>query len=178
MKKVIMNDPSEVIISAVNLENANLSEWERLELHLLDQAAVVIPGKMTAMEVIRTAEALQGLASDLLTALGEACEKCDGCHVELLCDLMEGEIRPEVSVPLQVLEEAGADPDCKLAYDVDPESGEIRIVEADYRYDLTDVPPTLLDTFRECGICLNDLEEKLKEEAFVYGVEADESFSD
>ena len=71
---------------------------------------------------------------------------------------MEGEIRPEVSVPLQVLEEAGADPDCKLAYDVDPESGEIRIVEADYRYDLTDVPPTLLATFRECGTCLNDLE--------------------
>lgn len=49
---------------------------------------------------------------------------------------------------------------------------------ADYRYDLTDISSTLLDTFRECGICLNDLEMKLKEESVVYEAEANESFSD
>ena len=169
MKKIIKNEPNEVFISAANLEAANLNEWERLELHLLDQAAVVIPGEMTVMEVIRTAESLQGLASDLLAAMGKSCEKCDGCNVELLCNLMKGEIRPEVSIPPEILAEAGADPDCKLTCEVDPESGAIHVVEADYRYDLTDVPPTLLDIFRECGICLNDLEAKLKEEAVVYG---------
>ena len=169
MKKIIMNEPNEVFISAANLEAANLNEWERLELHLLDQTAVVIPGGMTVMEVIRAAESLQGLASDLLTALVEDCEKCDGCNVELLCDLMKGKIRPEVSIPPEVLLEAGADPDCKLTCKVDSESGAIQVVEADYRYDLTDVPTSLLDTFRECGICLNDLEAKLKEEAVVYG---------
>ena len=178
MKKFIMDEPVEVHISAVDLEAANLNEWERLELHLLDQTAVVIPMEMTIMEVIRTAESLQGLASDLLAAIGAACEKCDGCNVELLCNLMKGEVRPEVSIPPEVLEEAGADPDCKLACEVDPESGAIHVVEADYRYDLTDVPPTLLETFRDCGMCLNDLEEKLKEEVVVYGAEADESFSD
>lgn len=46
------------------------------------------------------------------------------------------------------------------------------------RYDLTDVPPMLLNTFRECGICLDDLETKLKEETVVYGAKANESFSD
>ena len=178
MNKFVMNEPSEVFISAADLEAANLNEWERLELHLLDQAAVVIPGKMTVMEVVRTAESLQGVASDLLAAIGEACEKCDGCSVELLCNLMKGEIRPEVSISLEVLEEAGVDPDCKLACEVDSESGAIRVVEADYRYDLTDVPSTLLDAFRECGICLNDLEEKLKGEVVVYGAEANKSFSD
>ena len=177
MKKVIMNNPSEVILTAANLENANLNEWERLELHLLDQAAVVIPGVMSVMEVIRTAEALQDLASKLLTSIGTACEKCDGCKVELLCGLMKGKLHPEVSVPFQVLEESGVDPDCKLAYEVDSESGEIRIVEADYRYDLSDISPTLLDTFRECGICLEDLEEKLKEEEAVYGVDETETKS-
>lgn len=177
MKKTLMNEPIEVRISAADLEAANLSEWERLELHLLDQVAVVIPGEMAVMEIIRTAESLQGLASDLLAAIGEACEKCDGCNVELLCNLMKGEIRPEVFIPPEVLEEAGADPDCKLACEVDSEGGQIHVVEADYRYDLTDVPSTLLDTFRECGICLNDLEEKLKEETVVYGAEANESFS-
>ena len=175
MKKAIVSDPCEVILSADNLENANLNEWERLELHLLDQAAVVIPGKMTVMEVIRTAEALQSLASELLAAIGESCAKCDGCKVELLCDLMKGEICPEVTIPPQVLEEAGVDPDSKLACEVDPESGEIRIVEADYRYDLSDVPQTLLDTFRECGVCLADLDEKLKEEKVVYGVNVAET---
>ena len=72
MNKFVMNEPSEVFISAADLEAANLNEWERLELHLLDQAAVVIPGEMTVMEVIRTAESLQGLASDLLAAIDEA----------------------------------------------------------------------------------------------------------
>lgn len=135
MKKFVMNDPSEIHISGADIEVANLNEWQRLELHLLDQAAVVIPGEMTVMEVVRTVESLQGLASDLLAAIGNACE-------------------------------------------IDPESGTIHVVEADYRYDLTDVSPTLLDTFRECGICLDDLETKLKEEAVVYGAEVNESFSD
>ena len=171
MNKFVMNEPSEVFISAADLEAANLNEWERLELHLLDQAAVVIPGGMTVMEVIRTVESLQNLASNLLTVIGEACEQCDGCNVELLCDLMKGEIRPEVSIPPEVLESAGADPDCKLACEVDPENRAIHVVEADYRSDLTDVPPGLLDTFRECGICLTDLEEKIMREDVVYGVE-------
>jgi len=109
MQKFILSEPTEVGISAADLEAANLNEWERLELHLLDQAAVVIPGQMSVMEVIRTAEALQGMVSDLLAAIGDACEKCDGCHVELLCDLMKGKIQPEVHVPPHVLEEAGAD---------------------------------------------------------------------
>ena len=67
------------------------------------------------------------------------------------------------------------DPDSKLAYEVDKESGEIRVVEAGYRYDLSDIPRILLDTFRECGICLSDLDEKLKAEEAVYGVDTAEA---
>lgn len=171
MKKVITNDPCEINLTAADLEYANLNEWESLEVHLLDQAAVVIPGQMTVMEVVRTVEALQGLASDLLTSLGAACEKCDGCHVEMLCDLMKGTPVPEVSIPESVLEESNLDPNYKFTYEVDPESGAVHVVEADHRYDLTDLPAALLDTFRECGVCLNDLEEKLMEEKIVYGVE-------
>ena len=54
----------------------------------------------------------------------------------------------------------------------------VQLPWADYRYDLTDISSTLLDTFRECGICLNDLEMKLKEESVVYEAESNESFSD
>ena len=177
MKKGIMNEPSEVYISAIDLENANLNEWESLELHLLDQAAAVIPGRMTVMEVIRTAYALQGLASDLLTAVGTACEKCDRCHVEMPCDLMKNTtVCPEISIPRAILEEADLDPDYKLACEVDPESGHIQIVEADYRYDLTDLPEELLDTFRECNICLDDLEKKIWMEEIIYGRAEEKEF--
>ena len=178
MKKCVMNESAEIYISAVDIEAANLNEWQSLELHLLDQAAVVIPGEMTVMEVVQTAESLQGLASDILAAIGNACEKCNGCNVELLCNLMKGEIRPEVSIPPEVLAEAGIYLDSKLACEFDPKSGMIHVVEANYRYDLTNISSTLLDTLRECGICLNDLEMKLKEESVVYGAEANESFSD
>lgn len=171
MQKVLLNEPTEICISAADLETANLNEWESLELHRLDQTVVVIPGKMTVMEVIRTADALQGLASDLLTAISKTCEKCDGCNVELLCDLMEGKICPDVSLPAAVVQEADLDPDYKLDCEIDPESGRVQIVEADYRFDLTDLPKGLLDTFRECGVCLTDLEEKLMKEVVVYGAD-------
>jgi len=168
MTHSIKNCSDEIRISATDLENANLNEWERLELHLLDQAAVVIPGCMTAMEVIRVSEALQGLASDLLSALGEACEKCDNCQMDEPCELMTKPVRPEVSVPGYALAEAGLDLDCKLVCSAEQGSGEIRVTKADYRYDLTDLRPDLVKLFRECGVCMSDLEEKLVQETVVY----------
>lgn len=45
----------------------------------------------------------------------------------------------------------------------------IHVTEADYRYDLTDLRPDLLDMFRECGICMRDLENKLMQETIAYG---------
>ena len=160
---------NEIHISAAELENANLSEWDRLELHLLDQAAVVIPGVMTIMEIIRTAEALQGLASDLLSAVGAACESCDNCQMDKPCQLMTEPIQPEVSVPRHTLADAGLDENCKLTCSATQGSGVIQVTEADYRYDLTDLRPNLLDMFRECGICMRDLDDKLIQETIVYG---------
>lgn len=170
MKKVIDKTTDEVYISAPDLELANLNEWESLELHLLNQAAVVIPGQMTVMELIQTAETLQGLAAALLAALGTACELCDGCQSDLLCDLMKGEIHPEVSVPEYVLEEADLDPDYKLIFAVSPENGKIQITEADHRFDLTDLSLDFVDALRESKVCLADLEEKLMREEVIYGV--------
>lgn len=169
MKQFTLKNQSEIRITPANLETANLNEWERLELHLLDQAAVVIPGRMTIMEVVRVSQSLQKFAAELLAAVGEACEKCDNCSAEEPCDLMRGDIQPSIKVPAHALEEAGVEPDSKLAYTAVPEYGEIRITEADYQYDLTDLPPDLLETFRECGVCLSDLEDKLMGEDVVYG---------
>ena len=176
MKTILEEYPNEVHISAAELERANLAEWARLELHLLDQTAVVIPGQMTVMELLRVTEALQSLASDLLAALCAACEQCNNCEMDEPCGQMKGEVHSEVSVPGYLLEELGLEPDTKLAYEADPESGAIHIVEADYRFDLTDIPAPFLDTLRECGVCMSDLEGKLVREDVVYGaVEAENS---
>ena len=169
MKTILEEYPNEVRISVAELERANLTEWKRLELHLLDQTAVVIPGQMTVMELLRTVEALQGLASDLQAALCAACEQCNNCEMDEPCDQMKGEVHSEVSVPGYLLEELGLESDTKLAYEADPESGAIHIVEADYRFDLTDIPAPFLDTLRECGVCMSDLEDKLVREDVVYG---------
>lgn len=169
MKQCTIANQTEVRITAENLETANLSEWDRLELHLLDQVAVVIPGCMTVMEVLRVTEALQGLASDLLSVIGAACEKCDKCQMDEPCKLMTGPILPKVSIPGYALEEAGLDLDCKLVCTAEQGRGEVRVTEAEYRFDLTDLRPDLLEMFRKCGVCMDDLERKLIQEAIVYG---------
>ena len=176
MARSIENLSNEVHISAAELENANLSEWDHLELHLLDQAAVVIPGMMTIMDIFRTAGALQGLASDLLSAIGAACESCDNCQMDEPCQLMTEPIQPEVSVPGYALENAGLDENCKLTCSAAQGSDVIQVTEADYRYDLTDLRPDLLDMFRECGICMKDLEDKLIQETIVYSGKSFEKF--
>ncbi len=169
MTRSIKNYPNEINISAAELESANLNEWERLELHLLDQAAVVIPGRMTAMELIHVTEELQGLASDLLSVLGEACERCDNCQMDEPCNLMTEPTCPEISVPEYALKEAGLDSNSKLICSVEQGSGEILVTEANYRFDLSDLRPELLEMFRECDVCMSDLEDKLVQEAIVYG---------
>ena len=129
MKTILDEYPNEVHISAAELERANLTEWKRLELHLLDQTAVVIPGQMTVMELLRTVEALQGLASDLQAALCAACEQCNNCETDEPCGQMKGEVQSEVNVPAYLLEEAGLGLNSKLTYKTDPESSAIHIVE-------------------------------------------------
>lgn len=38
-----------------------------------------------------------------------------------------------------------------------------------HRFDLTDLPPYLVDALRESKVCLADLEEKLMREEVIYG---------
>ena len=86
---------NEVIVRAEDLEQSNLAGFDRLELHCLDHAAAVIPGEMTAMELINASEALQKLAADLILVLLQACSACDSCGQEEPCELMGERAMPE-----------------------------------------------------------------------------------
>ena len=61
MKQRLFEQKNEITIPAADLEQANLMGFDRLELHLLDQAAVVIPGEMTANLFFKRYYRLRGL---------------------------------------------------------------------------------------------------------------------
>lgn len=168
MNPILFSGNQEIRIGTANLERANLSEYNSLELHLLDSAAVVIPGEMTGKELIQASQSLQQLATELLMVIVKACTHCDNCGEKAPCDLITDTILPDVAVPYEELIEAGIDPESKLSCEADPENHRILVFEAGERFDLSDVDPDILDIFRECEVCLQDLDAKLKRDIVLY----------
>ena len=58
MKQRKFDQRNEIMISAEELEQANLTGFDRLELHLLNQAVVIFTGEMTASELIEVSDSL------------------------------------------------------------------------------------------------------------------------
>lgn len=168
MQKIEVVEPREVLITVANLEQANLSEFERLEVNLLNYAAVVLPGEMTAMELIQASEALNDLAVRLLNVVTQACPRCDCCGMEEPCELMTDEINPKVVIPAEDLLEAGIEPGSKLVCQADPEHQRMIVYGTDGEYDLSDVDSEVLDIFRECNVCLRELDKIIVEDTAIY----------
>ena len=112
----------------------------KVELHASEDTLVVLKQRMTAMELLRAARSLQKLATDL--------------HVHL---------------PDYLREEAGIPEKAKLCASVDEDEHTVTISEADYDYDLRDVPEEVLEMFRDAEICVGELEERLILGDVVYG---------
>jgi len=146
------------------LRISGLSDDPALEIHAFDGAIVITKAQMTAMDIITLTGALQNLSADLHVHLAKACGKCDECG---LCAAFD-EDDEKIILPPHILEEAGLPPGCKLTADVD-EDGNISVFEAGYEHDLSDVPASLLDCFREAGVCMTELEERLMTDDIVYG---------
>src|SRR5699024_3993176 len=88
MKQRLFEQKNEITIPVADLERANLMGFGCLELHLLDQAAVVIPGEMTARELIEVGESLLKLTFSLVDVLLESCSDCDNCGQQEPCALV------------------------------------------------------------------------------------------
>mgnify|MGYP000605354050 CR=1 FL=1 len=158
---------NEVIVRAEDLEQSNLAGFDRLELHCLDYVAAVIPGEMTAMELISASEALQKLAADLLLVLLQACSACDNCGQEEPCELMSEDAMSEE------IDSRGEEPVN------DGYTGEISDVEAsldfegqptdfDDGYALTDISPDMLKLLQKSGVCMLNLKEALRNNLLIY----------
>lgn len=165
MKFIIPNNNGSATIPSSALALSKL-ENRPLEFHTEEYLTAIIPAKMDAITLIRTLDSLSELQVKLLDALVESCTG-PGCEDEPICEhLLKAE---KIQIPDWAKEEAGIDKDSKLECTVDPESGEVVVYEADYRYDIDDVPKEILAMLVSAGVCLLALDEHLMEEDIIYG---------
>lgn len=151
-------------IPAAAMKLSGFEGGGKVELHASEDALVLLKQRMTAMELLRAAKSLQKLATDLHVHLARVCGSCGGCDGD--CPVEDGD---EVDLPDYLREEAGIPEKAKLCASVDEEEHTVTISEADYDHDLRDVPEEVLEMFREAGICVGELEERLILGDVVYG---------
>ncbi len=146
------------------LNAADLTGCEEIEFNTLENAVVAMKTTMNAMELIKVAEGLKNLSEELIVHLAGICGRCQDCSY---CEGFEE--FDEIIVPDYLLEEAGIPKDAKLCACTEEDSGEIIVMQADYDYDIADVPNFVIDIFEMSGICIRELEEKIMMEDIVYG---------
>lgn len=139
---------------------------EKVEIHTLDSAVVVLKKQMTTMELIQAMDALHRLATELTVHLARVCGTCDDCEDGCPFDDLEDGM---LELPDYLREEAGIPAGAKLCVYVDDEEKTVTIAEAGYDHDLRDVPPYLLEMLGEAGICLGELGEQLMVGNLIYG---------
>ena len=164
MKIIKEKSNSNIIIPIEVLKASNLLDSEDIELKTLENAFVLMKGTMNAMELIKLAEGLKSLSEELIVHLAGVCGRCQDCSY---CQGLEE--FDEIVVPDYLLEEAGIPKDAKLCAYTEEDSGEIIVIQADYDYDIADVPQFVIDIFEMSGICIRELEEKIMREDIVYG---------
>ena len=164
MKIIKEKSNSNIIIPIEVLKASGLLDSEDIELKTLENAFVLMKGTMNAMELIKLAEGLKSLSEELIVHLAGVCGRCQDCSY---CQGLEE--FDEIVVPDYLLEEAGIPKDAKLCAYTEEDSGEIIVIQADYDYDIADVPSFVIDIFEMSGICIRELEEKIMREDIVYG---------
>lgn len=154
-----------VIPNAV-LELSGLEKGEPVEIRAADDAVIILRKKMTAMELIRAVDSLQRLTGELNQHLAQVCGPCEDCSEDGECPALPE--RTQTVLPEELRKEAGIPDDAKLCSWPGEEPGTVVSGQADYRYDLTDVPEWELSALAMMGVCLGNLEERLMEEDVVY----------
>ena len=159
---------SDLTIPAAILEATGIDDVGVADVKVFDSSFTVLKGRMTAMELIHTIEELSALASDLTVQLAKVCGRCHDCE-ECSAEGYDADTE-SITLPDFLLDEAGIPKDAKLGAIVNEEDNTVTIGEADYDYDLSDVPGDILDVLIASGVCIAELEKHLVLEDFVYGV--------
>lgn len=168
MQKFIKNTTKKkLVIPNVVMELSEFEKGAPVEICALPDAVVVLKREMTAMELIRAVDGLQHLTVELNRHLAKVCGPCEDCGEDGECPALPE--RTQTIVPEAVREEVGIPADAKLCAWPGSEPGTVTVGQADYRYDLADVPEWELSVLAMMGACLGNLEERLMAEDVVYG---------
>lgn len=136
---------------------------EALAVHGEEHAIVVMKEEMTAMELLQSIQSLSALASGMMACLAHICGSCGHCEGGCPYAHIDTEpTRPDEAL----LKQAGIPKDARL--NVTAEDGAV-IFEAAEGHDLRDVPPEILELFRQTGVCLDVLDELLESGEIIYG---------
>ena len=164
--------PDEIVV------NCEFDVKSGLTLAIAPGVIILRNKKMTAMNLVNAITTFSELGADLTAKLAKACGFCDNCgdigkstpaswaaECDLCAELLD--TKYDIRVPDYLREEAGINSKAKLSAETDEESGEIILSEAGYDYDISDVPPELLEVFRLSGVCLGELDEALRLERVI-----------
>jgi hypothetical protein len=174
----------EILLPERACELCGFDSGDALELHVGEDVLVILKNQMTAMELIHVISMISEMSTDLTVALAKACGRCNNCDDEddgtgqndpakwvercSLCgDLLDGS--QNIQIPGYLLEEAGISSGAKLEASADRDIGKITVTEAENQYDISDVPPGILNVLAQSGICLAELDELIMAEDIIYG---------
>ena len=141
-----------------------VGEVKRLEATVIQNGLVLMKSQMTAMDVLETLEGMEDVIDALYFTLAKAAGVCgkQDCNSET-------EDAVGIKLPDFILEDAGISKDAKLCAYTNEGSGEVTVMEAEYKHDLSDVPKDTLHILKAMGVCLSGLNECLMSEAIIYG---------
>ena len=165
MKFVKGTTKKKLVIPNTVMELSGFERGEMVELHALTDTVVVLKKRMTAMQMVNAIDALQRLTVDLFGELAKTCGTCEDCGGGR-CPALD---RIATEVPAEVRQEAGIPAGVKLQAWPGETEGTVTVAQANYRFDLTDVPEWVRSTLEALGVCLGNLEELLMAEEPVHG---------
>jgi len=165
MKFVKGTTKKKLVIPNTVMELSGFERGETVELHALADTVVILKKRRTAMEMEHAIDALQRLTVDLFAELAKTCGACEDCGGGR-CPARD---HSATEVPEEVRQEAGIPAGVKLQAWPGETEGTVMVAQADYRFDLTDVPEWVRSTLEALGVCLGNLEELLMAEEAVSG---------
>ena len=136
----------------------------KLEATTIKNGLVFMKSEMTAMEVVETLKGLKQVVEELYFTLADAHSNCECCDCPA-----ETEDAVSIKLPQFILEDAGIPKDAKLCAYTDEGSGEVTVIEAEYKHDLSDVPKDILQMLKAMGVCMTSLNNRLMSEEIIYG---------
>ncbi|HEX3027915.1 MAG TPA: hypothetical protein VHT34_01095 [Clostridia bacterium] len=144
------------------LVEKKIGDVGKLEATTIKNGLVLLKSEMTAIEVVETLQGLKEVVEELYITLAGTpgiCQCCD-CQTE---DAVS------IRLPEFILEDAGIPKDAKLCAYTSEDSGEVTVVEAEYKHDLSDVPKDILQILKEMGVCMAGLNNRLMSDEIIYG---------